>query len=113
MNLIINASQAIGEGGGSIHVKTSFSIRRAHAAPADGAACQDGYVRLEISDTGCGMTDEQKAKIFDPFFTTKSQGHGLGLAVVQGIVQSHGGAINVASTLGQGSTFEVLFRCAV
>jgi hypothetical protein len=56
------------------------------------------------------MTEEEKAKIFDPFFTTKPGGHGLGLAVVQGIVQSHNGAINVLSTSGKGTTFEVLFR---
>ena len=107
MNLILNAAQAIGDDGGSIHVKTSFSKGGVHSSPAHGADCRDGFVRLEISDTGCGMTDEQKARIFDPFFTTKSQGHGLGLAVVQGIVQSHGGAINVVSTPGKGTAFEV------
>ena len=75
--------------------------------------CRDSkedYIRLEVSDTGCGMTEEEKAKIFDPFFTTKPSGHGLGLAVVQGIVHSHNGAINVLSTSGKGTTFEVLFR---
>jgi two-component system, cell cycle sensor histidine kinase and response regulator CckA len=107
MNLIINASQAIGDAGGSIHVRTLFPAGRVRSASTDGT----DYIRLEISDTGCGMTDEQKARIFDPFFTTKSQGHGLGLAVVQGIVQSHGGAIDVVSAVGQGSTFEVLFQC--
>ncbi len=107
MNLIINASQAIGEGGGSIQIRTSFQAGPGRSAPADGA----DYVRLEISDTGCGMTEEQKARIFDPFFTTKSQGHGLGLAVVRGIVQSHGGAVNVRSTVGEGSIFDVLFHC--
>jgi CheY-like chemotaxis protein len=56
------------------------------------------------------MTEEEKAKIFDPFFTTKSSGHGLGLAVVQGIVHSHNGAINVLSAPGKGTTFEVMFR---
>jgi signal transduction histidine kinase len=95
VNLVINASQAIGEREGVIQVKTS--------------AVQD-YVRLEVSDTGCGMTEEEKAKIFDPFFTTKPGGHGLGLAVVQGIVLSHNGAINVLSTPGKGTTFEVRFR---
>jgi two-component system cell cycle sensor histidine kinase/response regulator CckA len=55
------------------------------------------------------MTEEQKARIFDPFFTTKPRGHGLGLAVVQGIVHSHKGAVNVLSTSGKGTTFEVLF----
>jgi PAS domain S-box-containing protein len=110
MNLVINASQAIGERDGVIHVKTSL-VEGSSFSAADG--CRDSeedHVRLEISDTGCGMTEDEKSKIFDPFFTTKPRGHGLGLAVVQGIVHSHNGAINVASTSGKGTTFEVLFR---
>ncbi len=101
MNLMINASQAIGESHGEIHVRTSF----APGPPHD-------YVRLEICDSGCGMTDEERVKIFDPFFTRKPGGHGLGLAVVQGIVASHKGVINVASTPGKGATFEVLLPLA-
>jgi two-component system, cell cycle sensor histidine kinase and response regulator CckA len=65
-------------------------------------------VRLEVSDNGCGLTEEAKAKIFDPFFTTKFAGRGLGLAVVQGIVSAHGGAIDVVSAPGEGATFQVL-----
>jgi CheY-like chemotaxis protein len=58
------------------------------------------------------MTEEEKSRIFDPFFTTKPEGHGLGLAVVHGIVQSHKGAISVVSAPGKGTTFEVLLRPA-
>jgi PAS domain S-box-containing protein len=110
MNLVINASQAIGERDGVIRVRTSI-VEGSELSAIDGRRdSKTDCVRLEVSDTGCGMTEEEKAKIFDPFFTTKPHGHGLGLAVVQSIVHSHNGAINVLSTLGKGSTFEVLFR---
>jgi CheY-like chemotaxis protein len=106
MNLILNASQAIGENHGSIHVSTSAS------ESADSAHGRCDFVRLLVSDTGCGISEEEKARIFEPFFTTKSHGHGLGLSVVQGIVRSHGGVLNVLSMPGHGATFEVLFQAA-
>jgi signal transduction histidine kinase len=108
MNLVLNASEALGEGSGVIHVSTS------HVAPgavphSNGWASFAGsdFLRLEVSDTGCGMTDDQKARMFDPYFTTKRTGHGLGLAVVHGIVESHRGIINVVTAAGKGTTFEV------
>ncbi|HXK04616.1 MAG TPA: response regulator [Verrucomicrobiae bacterium] len=102
MNLVINGSQALGRDGGTIRVSMSRL-----PGPADG-----GRLKLEVSDTGCGMTEAERTRIFDPFFTTKSEGHGLGLAVVQGIVQSHGGTIQVMSAPGKGSTFEIMLPCA-
>jgi CheY-like chemotaxis protein len=69
------------------------------------------YLTLTVSDTGCGMTEEMKARVFDPFFSTKFAGRGMGLAVVQGIVRDHGGAINVISTPDEGSTFEIFLPC--
>ena len=101
MNLITNASEALGDKEGAIGV----SVARVQSFRSD-------YVRLEVSDTGCGMTEEIQARIFDPFFTTKFAGRGLGLAAVQGIIRNHGGAISVTSAPGQGSRFEILLPFA-
>lgn len=107
MNLITNASEALGDGEGVI----SLSVAEIQAA-ADSSDVRDcDYIRLEISDTGCGMTEEIQSTIFDPFFTTKFAGRGLGLAAVQGIIRSHGGAINVLSAPGQGARFTILLPC--
>ena len=105
MNLVINAADAIGDQPGEIRVTTKM-VR----PPAPGAAdLRDGaYVQLEVADTGGGISDEAKGRIFDPFFTTKSAGRGLGLTVVQRVVRSHGGIVNVHSTPGLGSTFQIL-----
>ncbi len=102
MNLITNASEALAEGGGVISVATAW----AGSAKSETDLC-GGYVRLEVSDTGCGMSEEIQARIFDPFFTTKFAGRGLGLATVQGIVRSHGGMIEVVSAPGQGTRIRV------
>jgi CheY-like chemotaxis protein len=66
------------------------------------------YVQLEVADTGCGISEEAKARIFDPFFTTKATGRGLGLAVVQGLVRAHRGVIKVESAPGSGTAFQIL-----
>jgi CheY-like chemotaxis protein len=108
MNLVINASEAIGEQVGVIHVATS-RVTRGSGLVGDNAVSPTGNdVRLEVSDTGCGITEEVKVRIFDPFFSTKFPGRGLGLAVVQGIVRSHDGAIDLVSIPGQGTTFQVM-----
>jgi two-component system, cell cycle sensor histidine kinase and response regulator CckA len=109
MNLVINASEAVGETGGEIRISTSRVIRG--QGDADDLPAGD-YVRLEVSDTGPGMTEEVRAKIFDPFYSTKFAGRGLGLALVQRIVRDHGGAIEAVSAPGQGTTFHVLLPCS-
>src|SRR5215469_970628 len=107
MNLVINASEAIGEGEGEVRIVTSRGKPRAQDRLPAG-----DYVRLEISDTGSGMTPEVQARMFDPFFTTKFAGRGLGLAVIQRVIESHQGEINVKSTPGEGTLFEILLPCA-
>jgi PAS domain S-box-containing protein len=109
MNLIMNASEGIGDKEGVIQVTTARATGGNDSSLHDAVNVHGGeYVRLEVSDNGSGMTEEAKAKIFDPFFTTKFPGRGLGLAVAQGIVRAHGGDIDVVSAPGQGATFQVL-----
>jgi len=113
MNLIINASEAIGDKEGVIRVTTScVRIGVSSRAEVLGRRHPGNCIQLKISDNGCGMDDALRARIFDPFFTSKFAGRGLGLSVVQGIVQAHRGAIVVESAPGVGTTFEVLLPCA-
>jgi PAS domain S-box-containing protein len=112
MNLIINASEAIGEKSGVVAVLTGArTCDRAYLADSylDENRPEGLYVYLEVADTGCGMTPETLARVFDPFFTTKFTGRGLGLAAVLGIVRGHKGAIKIDSVPGRGTTFRVLF----
>jgi len=110
MNLITNASDAINDRDGEIRLITRRVTLKGQSAAIE---LPDGdYVQLEVADTGCGMSAQTQAKIFDPFFTTKSAGRGLGLAVVQGIVSSLGGAIQLTSEPDRGTTFQVFLPCA-
>jgi len=113
MNLVTNASEAIGDGEGVISVKTGWvTVGR----DSDGAASEHwptgDFLRLEVSDTGCGISSEAQNRVFDPFFTTKSTGRGLGLAVVHGIVEGLGGTVRFESEVGQGTKFQILMPCA-
>lgn len=115
MNLITNASDALGEGGGTITTRLAVEhSTREYLAETylDDDLPAGDYVALEVTDTGCGMDAETVSRIFDPFFTTKFAGRGLGLAAVLGIVRGHKGAIKVTSAPGQGSTFKVLLPAA-
>jgi PAS domain S-box-containing protein len=86
MNLVTNASEAIGDRDGVIRVSTSRVTVGWESGTISDHLADGDYVQLEVADTGRGMSLETQPKVFDPFFTTKSAGHGLGLAVVQGIV---------------------------
>jgi len=110
MNLVVNASEAIGDRDGVIRVSTE-NVTAGSGDAVTKAMPAGHYVKLQVSDTGCGMSSEMQARVFDPFFTTKFAGRGLGLAVVHGTVRSLGGRIEVASQPGAGTTFEVLLPC--
>ncbi|MDX6575710.1 MAG: two-component system, NtrC family, sensor kinase [Blastocatellia bacterium] len=92
MNLLANAGQAIGDGAGEVRITTR---------------CEGRTVLVSISDTGPGISPEQLKRIFDPFFTTKAvgEGTGLGLSITHGIIERHGGKIEVESAPGNGTTF--------
>lgn len=93
MNLLINAAQAIPEVG-TITIKTE---------------ALDAYISIQIADTGMGIPQENLSKLFDPFFTTKpvDQGTGMGLSISYGIIQEHGGSLEVDSKVGKGTTFTI------
>jgi two-component system, cell cycle sensor histidine kinase and response regulator CckA len=111
MNLMINASEALGGGNGRIRLSTT-EVRLSREALRDarlGQECGPGdYVGLQIEDEGCGMSPDTLRRIFDPFFTTKFTGRGLGLAAVVGVVRVHRGVIFVSSAPGRGTTFRIL-----
>jgi signal transduction histidine kinase len=91
LNVVSNANQATD--GGTITVRTY---------------AEDSGVVVEVSDTGCGIKEEDIARIFDPFFTTRPTGTGLGLAIAKRIVEEHNGTISVISRFpGEGSTFKI------
>ena len=108
-NLINNAAQAIRGHRGLIVVRLrSVQVTEAEARGINGLK-PGSFARLSITDNGAGMDDTTLRRIFEPFFTTKpvGQGTGLGLAVVHGIVEAHGGSVAVESKLGSGTTFTI------
>jgi two-component system NtrC family sensor kinase len=93
INLVLNASEAMSNGG-QLYIESKL-------------AANNDYIEIKFKDTGCGISDLDKAKIFDPFFTTKGHGTGLGLSISYGIVERHGGKIIVDSIQGSGTIFTI------
>jgi CheY-like chemotaxis protein len=111
MNLCSNAHHAMRETGGKLEVSLMTTDIDGSKAAQLGGIKPGPYLELRIQDSGHGIPREYIDRIFDPYFTSKEKGEGtgLGLAVVHGIVSSHGGAITVESKIGDGTTFHVLF----
>ena len=111
MNLLVNAQHAI-ENDGSITIRTGVHQPR-HAA--DGDKDSGPMVEISVTDTGCGIEEQNLQKIFDPFFTTKGvgKGTGLGLSVSHGTIAAHGGIIEVESKVGAGTEFRIYLPLGV
>ena len=93
-NLVINAVEAIDGGGGSVSIRLSNT--------------GENSVKVEVIDTGRGISPEDISKVFEPYFSTKETGTGLGLAIVKKAIDDHGGTISVASRQGSGTTFTII-----
>jgi CheY-like chemotaxis protein len=109
MNLVINAKHALPDTGGHIQIRV-FNAQLEPSDPRRRNVMRPGrYLCLSVTDNGCGMAEDVKARVFEPFFTTKpvGEGTGLGLATAFGIVKQSGGYIWVDSAPGAGSTFSV------
>ncbi len=117
MNLIINASEAMQARPGRVAISTAaIDVDADFIAQTfrsnEPSLSAGRYVRIEVHDTGSGMSEETLGRVFDPFFTTKFTGRGLGLAAVSGILRGHRGAVRVYSHVGQGTTFQVFLPVA-
>src|SRR6185369_4979392 len=97
VNLCLNALQAMAEAGGTLTLSGS---------------ARDGWVEVQVCDTGAGIAPEERDRIFEPFFTRRANGLGLGLFSCKRIVEDHGGELRVASAPGQGACFTVRLPAA-
>ncbi|MGB9739858.1 GAF domain-containing protein [Chloroflexus sp.] len=112
LNLVMNAVDALPERNGDICIQTALreiGVSEFTNFISPHQLTSGEYVTMAVHDNGCGINPALRQRIFEPFFTTKVRGHGLGLPSVLNIVRQHGGAIEVKSRPGEGSTFTVLF----
>jgi len=110
MNLCTNAGHAMRKKGGVLEIDLSRAEVDVSEAAAYPGILPGPYLKLTVSDTGHGMTRAVMNRVFDPYFTTKpiGEGTGMGLSIIHGIIENHGGAVTVSSELGKGATFRVL-----
>jgi len=113
LNLAVNARDAMPRGGRLVIATSAVTIDPNHPRASNRSHASGDFARLSVSDTGDGIPSHILPQIFEPFFTTKESGKGtgLGLAITQGIVQKHGGWIEVESSPGQGTIFHVFLPC--
>ena len=109
LNLCINASHAFEQDGGVINIRLN-KVLLDEGLGRTQQINDKPYLRLDISDNGCGMPDDVVKKVFDPFFTTKKQGKGtgLGLSMIYGIIKNYQGEITLKSEVGRGTTFSIV-----
>ena len=112
LNLVTNASESLGNKPGIISINLAVEgecdIEHFHFCSTRDP-CPNPHVTLEVSDSGCGISQEALSKVFDPFFTTKGDKRGLGLSAVLGILKAHKAAIGIKSFINEGTTFRIVF----
>lgn len=112
LNLVVNARDAM-KNGGVITITTNF-IKDINLIDTQGETLEPGeYLEISVSDTGEGISEQNKKKIFDSFFTTKKEGTGLGLSMIQSIVKQNKGIIRVTSKLNVGTTFKIYLAAKI
>ena len=114
VNLCTNAYHAMKPDGGRLTVSLASTVIEEPDAPSFPGIQPGEYLRLAVTDTGCGIMPETLSRVFDPYFTTKpiGEGTGLGLSTIHGIAKDHGGMVKVYSEVGIGSTFQVFLPVA-